>query len=183
MFHFPNILKHFFRNTKLIDLNQEKSSQKNTAFEKIVNEKGGNKAAIGKRLGKVSGQLIGQYIAGRQKPKEDFFKKWKETFKEDIRWAFGTNVSHETLPIPERDFIKTTIDRMITDRERAMDVIDKWTTFLMGLESKEPIAKQNDIGQADTPLDDPGADTTETVFPERAKKNKTGSKRTGLTNH
>lgn len=81
---------------KEIDSNQENEVfTKNDAFEKKVLERGGNKAAIGRNLGNVSGQLIGQYIQGRQKPKEDFFKKWEAVYKENIRPLFETNVSHE----------------------------------------------------------------------------------------
>lgn len=76
-----------------IDSDQEVEHGKNLAFEQILESKGGNKAAIGRKLGNVSGQLLGQYVSGRQKPKEDFFKKWDDAYKEDIRWAFETNVS------------------------------------------------------------------------------------------
>jgi hypothetical protein len=78
-----------------IDPNQEQEPKKNKLFEEIINGKGGNKSAIARVLGDVSPQLIGQYIAGRQKPKEEFFKKWDVAYKEDIRWVFETNVSHE----------------------------------------------------------------------------------------
>jgi hypothetical protein len=65
-------------------LNQDSDIKKNYAFLKIINQKGGNRSAIGRLLGDVSGQLIGQYISGRQKPKEDFFKKWKAAYNEDV---------------------------------------------------------------------------------------------------
>lgn len=61
-----------------------------------LRKKHGNKAQVAKKL-RISSQLLGQYEAGRQKPKLDFYKKWKEVFNEDIlKLIDETNVSHET---------------------------------------------------------------------------------------
>ena len=46
--------------------------------------KHGNKAQVARKL-HISGVRLGQYEAGRQQPKIDFFDKWKEVFGEDIR--------------------------------------------------------------------------------------------------
>lgn len=64
----------------------------------LVPKKGKNKSVVAKRLG-ISPQLLGQYIQGRQKPKVEFFNKWKETFGEDLLNK-ATNVSHETSTPP-----------------------------------------------------------------------------------
>lgn len=52
--------------------------------------KHGNKAQVAKKLG-ISPQKLGQYEKGRQKPKLEFYKKWKEAFGEDL--VMETNVS------------------------------------------------------------------------------------------
>jgi hypothetical protein len=78
-------------------------NQENAQFKAKVKEKGGNKSEIGRKLGGVSGQLIGQYIAGRQKPKEDFFIKWEKYYHENIRNMFETNVSREIAPDAKDD--------------------------------------------------------------------------------
>lgn len=62
-------------------------------IEKKMQMEGLSKAALGKRLGTYSGQLIGQYVSGRHKPKADFYEAWKKAFGEDL---YETNVSHET---------------------------------------------------------------------------------------
>lgn len=67
---------------------------------KELREKHGNKAQVAKKLG-IPSQRLGQYEQGRQKPKLDFFNKWKEVYNEDIlmiqKGEKGkTNVSHET---------------------------------------------------------------------------------------
>lgn len=69
-------------------------SQENKKFKEKLSEKGGNKSEIGRKLS-VSSQLLGQYEKGRQKPKEEFFDKWMQVYKEDIRNIFKTNVSNE----------------------------------------------------------------------------------------
>jgi len=86
-------MKHFFRQLKDVDVNQFKSVQE--ALADLVPKRGSSNADVGRQLGKVSGQLIGQYIAGRQKPKADFFKKWKTAFNEDLEAMIETNVSQK----------------------------------------------------------------------------------------
>ena len=71
-------------------------SQENKAFKALVLSKGNNKSEIARKLG-VSSTLIGQYIQGRQKPKWDFFQKWREAYGEDIKQMFETIVSRETI--------------------------------------------------------------------------------------
>lgn len=130
---------------------------KNDAFEKIVNGKGGNRAAIGKALGNVSGQLIGQYIAGRQKPKEDFFKKWDAAYKENIRGAFETNVSRGTE-------YSSLYNITVSSREAS-------AAFLL---SQQNIAKMLALLEQEKgiDLDEEGTDGTETKMPNRFKKRK-----------
>jgi transcriptional regulator with XRE-family HTH domain len=81
-------LKHFFRNKKLIDLNQVKD-----ILSELVPKKGKSNAEVGRKLG-ISGQLLGQYINGRQKPKAAFYIKWKRVFGEDLIKLIEGNVSN-----------------------------------------------------------------------------------------
>lgn len=77
-------------------------TKRNDRFAELVKSKGESQAAIGNKLGNVPGQRIGQYISGRQNPKEEFFRKWQTVYGEDIRGMFvETNVSHETKPMKE----------------------------------------------------------------------------------
>lgn len=77
---------------------------------------------------------------------------------------FGTDVPRETKfsSIPDSQFIKSTIDRMLTDREKALAVIEEMAAYL--------IKTGYNIGNKHA---------TEDLDEE---KNKTGSK-AGLTNH
>lgn len=79
-------------------------------IEKFMLAKGLSKAALGRDLGGYSGQLIGQYIAGRQRPKVDFYEKWREVFGFDLR-GNDTNVSHGTLT-ETNGIIKELLDRI-----------------------------------------------------------------------
>lgn len=59
-------------------------------IKKKLEKEGYSQAFLGSLLGRYSGQLIGQYISGCQKPKVEFLEKWLEVFGEDLR---ETNVS------------------------------------------------------------------------------------------
>lgn len=54
-----------------------------TIIAELVKKKGKSKSEVAEKLG-ISSQLLGQYTNGRQKPKADFYIKWKNTFGEDI---------------------------------------------------------------------------------------------------
>lgn len=71
-------------------MNQEKTIA--AILKKLVPEKGDSNAAVGRRLG-ISGQLLGQYIGGKKKPKADFYIKWKSEFGEDLMKLLETKVS------------------------------------------------------------------------------------------
>lgn len=66
---------------------------------KELREGHGTQVQVSEKIG-ISSQLLGQYEAGRQKPKIDFFEKWEEVFGEDIRAVQKgkneRNVSRET---------------------------------------------------------------------------------------
>jgi transcriptional regulator with XRE-family HTH domain len=67
-------------------------------LKELIKDKG-KQTEIAKKLG-ISAQRLGQYLAGRQKPKLDFYIKWKEVFGEDIQQMLTgetTNVSRGTL--------------------------------------------------------------------------------------
>lgn len=124
---------------KDIDSSQEFTFKENETFRKIVEQKGGNKANIGRRLGNVSGQLIGQYIQGRQKPKEDFFKKWEAAYGENIRHAFETNVSYEAeeatnvrigYDMESRRTLERTLENLSEDKKRSTAIIERLVTLL-----------------------------------------------------
>lgn len=55
------------------------------ALSDLIKKKGKSNAEIGRLLGGISGQRIGQYLAGGRNPKPDFFKKWKKAFNEDLQ--------------------------------------------------------------------------------------------------
>lgn len=94
MFILPNILKHFFSNSKQIDV-----SQVSDLLKKLVPEKGKTKKEVAGKL-EISPQLLGQYMKNRQKPKPEFYKSWKKVFGEDLLNYSDpeneTNVSRET---------------------------------------------------------------------------------------
>jgi hypothetical protein len=74
---------------------------KNYSFETIqskLDELGISKAELGRMLGGIDGQRIGQYLANTRKPKADFWEKWDKTFNE-------TNVSRETNDVPFYDAV------------------------------------------------------------------------------
>lgn len=99
----------------------------NKEFTEIIKTKGGNKSAIGKMLGDVSGQLLGQYAKGKMKPKEQFFQKWEKAFNEDIRWAFETNVSKNANQGTEQ---QTTISTLLNHQDRLISVIERLTNSI-----------------------------------------------------
>lgn len=72
---------------KQIDLDQVVAVLNN-----LVPKRGKSKSEVARKLG-ISSQLLGQYMDGRQKPKADFYVKWKNAFKEDILKLVETNVS------------------------------------------------------------------------------------------
>jgi transcriptional regulator with XRE-family HTH domain len=57
--------------------------QVSTIIADQVKKKGKTKSEVADKLG-ISSQLLGQYTNGRQKPKPDFYIKWKNAFGEDI---------------------------------------------------------------------------------------------------
>lgn len=62
----------------------------------LVPKKGRSNAAVAKQLG-ISGQLLGQYMAGTRNPKTKFFIDWKREFGEDLLQLIEANVSQETI--------------------------------------------------------------------------------------
>lgn len=72
---------------KQIDLDQVV-----TVLKYLVPKRGKTKSEVARTLG-ISSQLLGQYMDGRQKPKADFYVKWKNAFKEDLLKLVETNVS------------------------------------------------------------------------------------------
>lgn len=74
-----------------------------------IKDKGGNKSEIGRLLG-VSSQLLGQYERGRQKPKPDFYLKWKEVYGEDLLTeTIVSNENNVLLKPLDLGNIKTTV--------------------------------------------------------------------------
>lgn len=61
----------------------------------LVPKRGKNQSQVAKQMG-ISSQLLGQYMAGRQKPKAEFYQKWKDEFGDDLLNIIKTNVSRET---------------------------------------------------------------------------------------
>jgi predicted transcriptional regulator len=72
---------------KQIDLDQVVA-----VLGRLVPKKGKSKSEVARKLG-ISSQLLGQYMDGRQKPKADFYLKWKSVFGEDLMKYVETNVS------------------------------------------------------------------------------------------
>lgn len=72
---------------KQIDLDQVVAILNN-----LVPKRGKSKSEVARKLG-ISSQLLGQYMDGRQKPKPEFYIKWKDAFKEDLLKLVETNVS------------------------------------------------------------------------------------------
>lgn len=104
----PNKNKHFFSNSKQIDV-----SQVSELLTLLVPLKGSTKAEVAGKL-KISPQLLGQYMKERQNPKPDFYKKWKETFGEDLLNYDQTNVSRETAtPEPAKQDPPTRIEEIL----------------------------------------------------------------------
>lgn len=65
----------------------------------LIKKNGGNKSEIARKLGgKISSQRLGMYESGKMKPKQDFVKKWKQVFGDDIDLLAERNVSREALP-------------------------------------------------------------------------------------
>lgn len=108
--YWPNNIKHFFSNSKQFDVNQVSE-----LLNKLVPQKGATKSQVANKL-KISPQLLGQYMKGRQKPKPDFYKKWKEVYGEDLLNYEETNVSRET--------------NEETNSEPAKSIQDKYTKLL-----------------------------------------------------
>lgn len=78
-------------------------------LKELVPKKGKSNVEVAGKLG-ISSQLLGQYIGERQKPKPEFYKKWKDTFGEDLLKLTETNVSRETAmddPLPLGDLVVT----------------------------------------------------------------------------
>jgi transcriptional regulator with XRE-family HTH domain len=77
----------------------KKKEKKATVLSKLIEELRkplGNKAQVARKLA-ISPQLLGQYESGMQRPKLEFFNKWKEVFEHDlIELEKERNVSHET---------------------------------------------------------------------------------------
>lgn len=73
-------------------------------IKSLIEKHGGNKTVIANKLKetklegmeKMSSQRLGQYANGKMKPKGDFYKAWKQVYKEDIESMVETNVSNET---------------------------------------------------------------------------------------
>lgn len=85
-----NKRKHFFHNIFMLEL-------KDTLTIRRKNH--GNKSQVAKKLG-ISSQLLGQYEQGRQKPKLEFYKKWKEVFGEDLlKETNVSNLSENNTPV------------------------------------------------------------------------------------
>jgi transcriptional regulator with XRE-family HTH domain len=80
----------------------------------LVAKKGGNQSEIARKLG-ISPQRLGQYLDERQKPKTDFYMKWKKVYGEDIQQMLmsgeikETNVSRETIPSTEEVFVNSMV--------------------------------------------------------------------------
>jgi transcriptional regulator with XRE-family HTH domain len=78
---------------------------------RLIEEKGGNKSLIAKKLG-ISRQLLGQYLQGRHNPKIDFWIKWKRAFNEDPLKLVGDFVMIKHHPTDETK--PANVDEMFT---------------------------------------------------------------------
>jgi phage repressor protein C with HTH and peptisase S24 domain len=93
-------------------------SQVSDIIAKEVADRGGNQSEIARKLG-ISSQLLGQYIAGRHKPKADFYIKWKTVFGEDLLDLIERNVSHENNGHGESQEIIPHIERRRAQKNQA----------------------------------------------------------------
>lgn len=94
-------------------------------FKEVIKEfriKHGNQRQVAAKIG-ISSQLLGHYESGRHAPKMDFFKRWKNTFGEDLMEASEdsqkeTNVSHGTKKHAQvHETIKNKENRAMNARE------------------------------------------------------------------
>lgn len=81
-----------------------------------------SKAKLAQMLGdNISGQRIGQYIAGKKNPKNDFWEIWDKTFNE-------TNVSHETKSMQHSETgigVKETFYQELIERNEEYSLIPR----------------------------------------------------------
>ncbi len=83
-------------------------SQVSETISQKVEALGGNKSKVARQL-KISPQLLGHYMSGRNKPKVEFYDKWREVYGEDLlKTNVSTNkpVTSVTLEVPVQDHIK-----------------------------------------------------------------------------
>lgn len=160
-FRFQNIFETIFSNFKLIDLNQLSDT-----IKKFRESKGWSKAELGRRLGGISGQLIGQYERkdDPKTPGGEFFIEWKRAFGFDL--MSETIVSHETQSsdnISEEQLKKQSLEKSIqnlTENElRTTAIIERLVAIL-----------EKQYGMGVPQLAPPGTEGTETNNPRKTKK-------------
>lgn len=131
MFHLAKHFETFLSDFILIDLDQVKD-----IIAAAIERHGGNKSEIARKL-HISSQLLGQYEAGRQKPKPDFYVKWKKTFGEDLQNE--TFVSFETKHYSASEGSKIVVDSgliwsmMREANEERIKALEKHNEFLQRL--------------------------------------------------
>jgi SOS-response transcriptional repressor LexA len=89
---------------------------KNYSVETIkskLDELGISMAELGRMLGDVSGQRIGQYLANTRTPKADFWERWDKVFNE-------TNVLNEPESVPFYDVVAVGGHSIIMEDQEAV---------------------------------------------------------------
>jgi transcriptional regulator with XRE-family HTH domain len=98
-------------------------------LKELIKDKG-KQTEIAKKLG-ISAQRLGQYLIGRQKPKLDFYVKWKQVYGEDIQQMLiegKTNVSRGTsqqAPQATVNEIKETFYRHLIEENPEYSLLPK----------------------------------------------------------
>ncbi len=103
------------------------------ALSDLIAKKGKSNAEIGRLLGGISGQRIGQYLLGGRNPKPDFFKKWKKAFGEDLESLIESNDSEDEII---QGTIKVTL-------QQHYDLLTKHATIMARLVERHLLADTN----------------------------------------
>jgi hypothetical protein len=132
----------------------------NSLIELIKTQTGLNEEAVAKRMGYNEGYI--SQTRSRGKVSNKLINSLKREFGIGLQNANKKVFISHTADVPDIDFIQKTIDRMLTDRERAITVIEQMATLLVQ-------KNQKDVEPAATP--EPGSEGTVKIKERQRTKN------------